>query len=558
MTIRETKEYFVVNFKFNPKLVTAVNMLPERRFNTAEKSWLIPKRHRDEVMKFARRFNFEVKDDETIIIPDIPPLPDLNIEVPLKLQLYPYQRQGVAYLIENKRTLIGDQPGLGKTGQAIGGLIAAEQTGGISFPAIIVCPSSLKINWQREFAKWSDKKAIILNDKIRRTWPLFLSSKLADVIIVNFESLVKYFVLEIKKDPKGNFRLKDITFTDNINIFKSIVVDESHRIRNTATQIAKFTKGLSINKEYIFLLSGTPVVNKPNDLISQLGILNRLREFGGTTAFEERYCAGEAKASNLKELYYRLATTCYFRREKKDVLKDLPDKIRQKIICTIDNRKEYNDAEADLINYLIKWRNATDDQIERAIRGEVMVKIGILRNISARGKINDVCEYINDILESGEKMVIFGHLQDVLHTIHSRYPHNSVLITGSVTQTQRQQNVDRFQNDPTCTLAVCNIRAAGVGLTLTASSTVGFIEEWWTAAENEQAEDRVHRIGTKTSVTAMYFLGENTIDEKVHEIVEMKRGIAKQITGSTEVIPFDTLRAFADLMLKKSDKNGKA
>lgn len=550
MTIKEQGRDFIIKFTFNPRLVNAVKALPERRFNYHDKSWSVPIEHREEIEKFARRYNFDISGKPEMVVPELPPLPDLGIQIPLKRPLYPYQRQGVAYAIQKKRLIIGDQPGLGKTGQAIAALIGGEVNGEKAFPALVICPSSLKINWQREFVLWSDKRAIILNDKVKTSWPLYLSSGMADVVIVNYESLRKYFVQEIMMSTDGSFRLKDVTFRNTITTFKSVIIDESHRVRNTGTQIAKFVKGVCIGKDYVIALTGTPVINKPKDLISQLGIINRLNELGGWKGFVTRYCSGETEASNLKELNYKLSTTCFVRRDKKDVLKDLPDKIRQEVICEIDNRKEYTEAENDLINYLVKWKNATDEQIEKAIRGEVMVRINILKNISARGKINDVCEYIDDILESGEKLVLFGHLQEVLKKIAGKYGPRAVMITGEVSQKDRQHNVDRFQKDPECQLAVCSIKAAGVGLTLTASSRVAFIEQWWTAADHDQAEDRVHRIGQKDSVTATYFLGRDTIDEKVHEIVESKRGIAKQVTGSNEEIPVDTLKAFAELMLK--------
>ena len=556
MVIKQEGQSYVISFRFNPRLVDAVKQLPMRRFNYSDKTWMVPVDFKEEIEKFARKYNFQLPGAEEMEVPDIPPLPELSFEIPLKRKLFPYQAQGVAYAIQKKRLIIGDQPGLGKTGQAIATLIGAEALGNQSFPALVICPSSLKINWQREFQLWSNKRAIILSDKVKTSWPLYLSSGMADVVVVNYESLRKYFVEEIIAAEDGSFRLKNIHFSNRINVFKSIIIDESHRVRNLQAQITKFTKGLCVGKEYIIALTGTPVINKPKDLVAQLGVINRLNDLGGWKGFVTRYCSGEEEASNLKELNYKLSINCFVRRDKKDVLKDLPDKIRQVVICEIDNRREYNEAEADLINYLIKWKNATDEQLENAIRGQVMVRINILKNISARGKINDVCEFIDDIIETGEKLVIFGHLQEVLEKIANRYANKAIKITGSVSQSERQTNVDRFQTDPTCQLAVCSIKAAGVGLTLTASSRVSFIEQWWTAADHDQAEDRVHRIGQKDSVTATYFLGMDTIDEKIHEVVESKRGMSKQVTGSQEEIPVDTLRAFAELMIKNRTNNG--
>lgn len=555
MEIKQEANSFRISFKFNPRIIEAVRDLPERRFDYKTKSWSVPVQYKTEIEKFAKKFNYDLNNTPEMEIPSIPDLPDLPFEIPTKLPLYPYQRKGTAYAMMHKRVIIGDKMGLGKTAQAIATAMGAEMQGNESFPVLVICPASLKINWQREFAKWSNKRAIILSDTIKSTWPYYLSSKMADVVIINFESLQKYFVESITKNEEGKFTLRNVTFSDRIKLFKSVIIDESHRCKNSKAQMTKFVKGICVGKEYILALSGTPVINKPVDLLSQLGILNRLSDLGGYSHFMTRFCSGDNQATNLKELNYKLATTCFFSRDKKDVLTDLPDKTRQVVYCEIDNRKEYNDAEADLVNYLIKWKNASDEQLERSMRGEVMVRINILKNISARGKLNDVIEFIDDTLESGEKLVLFGHLKEVLEKVSTRYK-SSIKITGDVPFQQRQANVDKFQNDESCNLAVCSIKAAGVGLTLTAASQVGFIEMWWTAADHDQCEDRCHRIGQKDNVTATYFLGKNTIDEHIYQIVNNKRGIAKTVTGSEEDVPVDILNEFASLMLKnRNQKN---
>ncbi len=243
---------------------------------------------------------------------------------------------------------------------------------------------------------------------------------------------------------------------------------------------------------------------------------------------------------------------CFFRRDKQDVLKELPAKMRQVAMCQIATRREYSDAEANLIKYLRQYKDADDEKVARAMRGEVMVQIGILKNISARGKLKDVFEFVDDILESGEKLVIFAHLREVIHAIHKNYP-NAVTITGEDSQDERQFAVDSFQKNPNTKLIICSIKAAGVGLTLTASSRVAFVELPWTAADCDQCEDRCHRIGQKDSVTCTYFLGENTIDEKIYKIIQTKRSIAATVTGATEQIEEDIINMIADLFNQKTD-----
>ncbi|MGL5958289.1 MAG: DEAD/DEAH box helicase, partial [Phocaeicola sp.] len=388
------------------------------------------------------------------------------------------------------------------------------------------------------------KKALVLNDKVRDTWPFFYNTGMYDVFIVNFESLKKYFVQRIKKAER--WRLSDVEFRESIGLFKSVIIDESHRVKSSATQQAKFCKGITSGKEWIIELTGTPVVNKPKDLIAQLAILDRLGDFGGYKNFVNRYCSGKNEASNLKELNYMLWNYAMFRREKSLVLQDLPDKVRQVNSCEITNRKEYQDAERDLIMYLQKYKDADDEKIQKALRGEVMVKIGILRNISARGKVRDVVEFVKDFRENGQKIILFCSLHEVVDQLKDHFPH-AVSVTGRDTQDEKQRAVDAFQNDPKIDIIICSIKAAGVGLTLTASSNVAFVEFPWTYADCCQAEDRAHRIGQKDSVTCYYFLGRRTIDERVYKIIQEKKNVANAITGATDDIQESVVDMVANL-----------
>ncbi|RKD18988.1 hypothetical protein BCY91_14015 [Pelobium manganitolerans] len=539
---------YEVSFRYDPKLVERIKEIPGYRWDPMRKVWTVPAAQRIALEKFAysNRISWGSQKEPEVeyVIPD---MPELTVDIPLKMDMFPYQKQGVAYALKTKRLIIGDKPGLGKTVQAIATVIHLN-----AFPCIVVCPSTLKENWRREFAeKWSDKKAMVLNDNIKNTFPRYWEHGLADVFIVNYESLKKYFVRSMpKKSEKKRLTLRDIVFKEHIHLFKSVIVDESHRCKSFQTQQTKFVKALATGKEVVLLCTGTAVMNKPNDLVPQLGIIDQLGAFGGYKGFLDRYCSGPSGASNLKELNYKLRTTCFYQRDKSEVLKDLPAKMRQIVYCDITNRKEYDDAEADLINYLKQYKDADDEKIERAVRGEVMVKMGILKNIAARGKMHDVLSYCDDMLESGEKMILFGYLKEIIQQVKQHYP-SCVTVTGDDNEKQKQASVDKFQNDPDCKLFVGNIIAAGVGLTLTASSTVAFIEQWWNPAINEQAEDRAHRIGQKDSVSCIYFIGRNTIDEHIYDIVDKKRAMVAGVTGSEEVVSESVMNDIMELYKSK-------
>ena len=536
MNIELKGDNFELSFKYKTSIIDRVRQIPGRRFDGAKKVWIVPTRSRVELERMIYQIqqfeninwvNGTEKKEEDIAY-DIPELPDLTVPHNLKIQPYPYQLKGIARGLELKRFMNCDEPGLGKTLQSIATINLAD-----AFPCLVVCPSSLKINWQREWEKFTDKKAMILTDKVRDTWTFFFQTGMHQVFIVNYESLKKYFVQRIKKAE--GWTLRDVEFRNSINLFKSVIIDESHRCKSASTQQAKFCKGICTGKEWVIELTGTPVVNRPKDLIPQLAILDRMNDFGGYKPFVDRYCSGQREASNLRELNFNLWKYCMFRREKSLVLTDLPDKIRQVNTCEITNRKEYMDAERDLIMYLQKYKDADDDKIAKAMRGEVMVRINILRQISARGKVRDVIEFVKDFRENGKKIILFCSLHEVVDQLKRYFP-TAVSVTGRDSQDEKQRAVDAFQNNPKADIIICSIKAAGVGLTLTASSNVAFVEFPWTYADCCQCEDRAHRIGQKDSVTCYYFLGRRTIDEKVYRIIQEKKNIANAVTGSTEDI----------------------
>lgn len=447
----------------------------------------------------------------------------------LRVEPYPYQREGILFGLEKKRLLIGDEPGLGKTLQSIGIVDCAD-----AYPCLVICPSSLKINWQREFEKFTDKKAIVLDNTTRTTWPYLLQMGMYHVAVVNYESLRKYFVWDIK--ASGTFRLRDVVFCPDIRRFRSVIIDESHRVKDPGAQQTIFTKGITAGKPYIVLLSGTPVVNRPNDLVAQLSILERLTEFGGRSKFLADF--GE-KDSDLSELSRLLYDRCMIRREKRTVLKDLPDKTRVDLHVDISNREEYTLAENDLRRYLEEYTECTDAEIRRKMRMKALVKFMTLRSLSAKGKVKQAADFIKTYLASDKPLVVFCSYHDIVDSLKQQFS-EAVTITGRESFVEKQAAVDAFQQGH-AKLAICSIKAAGVGLTLTASSSVAFIEFPWTFADCCQCEDRCHRIGQKENVTCYYLLGENTIDNKLYKIIYDKKSIAAQILGTDDDVPTDEL-----------------
>lgn len=561
--LTETPATFRLSFEYNPTLIDLVKRIPTRQWDSTEREWVIQKDSiafppgydsRWYVEQFAawavkKRFCSKIErrsnahDDKY----ELPKMKGLVGEHYMLMPPFEYQLQGVRYALDSKRCIFGDQPGLGKTLQAICTVVKAHKEAaqyGECFPVLVICPASMKVSWKREFNKFAGLEATILDDSNRSSWNRFWELKRPDgeaicpVFITNFESLRKFFVKEIRNTTR--FTLRSIVFDERIQLFRSVIIDESHRCRSSKTQQSKFIEGICRGKKWIFALTGTPVVNNNTDLIQQLKILGRLEDFAGYNAFVSRYCDGAQKASNMRELNYRLWCCCFFRREKKDVLKQLPDKTRQYITCAITNRKEYQDAENNFLNYLRQYKNADDDRINRAMRGEVMVRMQTLKEIAARGKVKAVADFIHDVIDGGEKLIMFAYLKEVVMALKAEFP-DAVTVTGSDNATQKQNAVDRFQNDPECKLIILNFKSGGTGLTLTAASRVGFIEFPWTYSDCEQAEDRAHRNGQKNAVNCYYFLGDKTIDEYMYKVIQIKKDIANEVTGTTTQIDEDVV-----------------
>lgn len=447
----------------------------------------------------------------------------------LRVEPYDYQKEGILFGLNRHRILIGDEPGLGKTLQSIGIVDTAS-----AYPCLVICPSSLKINWQREFEKFTNKKALVLDNATRTSWPYLLGMGMFSVAIVNYESLKKFFVWDINGGK--NFTLKDVVFNRDIKIFKSVIMDESHRLKDPTAQQTMFTRGIVEGKEWRILLSGTPVVNHAQDLVAQLAIMGLLlSDFGGRGKFLADYGENE----NLSELSAKLYDTCMIRREKAKVLTQLPDKQRTDLHVDISNREEYDLAAADLAAYLREYTECSDREIRRKMRMEALVKFMTLRSLASKGKVRQATDFIRNFLANGKPLIVFCSLKEIVKALQKQFP-DAVRVTGDDSLAEKQASVDAFQSGE-AQLIICSIKAAGVGLTLTASSNVAFVEFPWTYADCCQCEDRAHRIGQKNNVNCYYLIGRGTIDPVLYNIIHRKRSIANQIMASDDDIPTDEM-----------------
>jgi SWI/SNF-related matrix-associated actin-dependent regulator 1 of chromatin subfamily A len=421
-------------------------------------------------------------------------------------ELKPFQRAGVSYLLSQRRAFLADEQGLGKTIEALATLEADD-----AYPALVVCPASLKLNWLRESERWlPDRSTRVLagNGAGAPIAP-------ADITIVNYDILAGRCAQLCALAPLA------------------LVLDESHYCKNATAKRTQAVQRLAAaipSDGLVLALTGTPVVNRPAELISQLRILGRLGDFGSGVKFGERFRGPDAHL----RLHWHLRARCFVRRCKADVLPQLPAKTRAVVPVELDNEPEYRLAERDVVAWLQSQPldlRELDAKVAAALRAERLVRLNALKLLAARGKLRAALAWIHDFCSSGERLVVFAHHREIQRALLERFPH-ALHILGEDSHVARDAAVQAFQSgdDAGNQLIVCSIEVAGQGLTLTRSSNVVFLELEWTPAKHDQAEDRCHRIGQQDAVNISYLLAAGTIDETIAALLERKRAVIGAVT----------------------------
>jgi len=275
-------------------------------------------------------------------------------------------------------------------------------------------------------------------------------------------------------------------------------------------------------------LSGTPVLNHAEELVSQLRVIGRLADFGSGAQFARRFRGEHSE----ERLHWHLRRSCFVRRLKSEVLPQLPAKRQVVVPVALGNEREYRLAEDDVIAWLrtqpldLRELNA---KIAATLRAERLAQLGTLQRLAARGKLGGALAWIGDFLQSGEPLVVFARHIEVQEAVLARFPGAAHLL-GRDSTAARDTTVSTFQSEDGPQLLIAATRVAAQGITLTRASNVAFLELEWTPAMHDQAEDRCHRIGQRDAVTAWYLLAANTIDETMATLIQRKRGIVAAVT----------------------------
>ena len=426
-----------------------------------------------------------------------------------------HQKVAIEKLLANNKFILADDMGLGKTTAAV---IASMESG--AKKVLIVCPASLKINWDREIKNYTDRKVLIVEG---RKW-----GSTFDYYIINYDILKNYHTTE-KSEDSDDYKLL-------VNEkFDLAIVDEAHYVSNSTANRTRLLNDVLETIPRVWLLTGTPMTSRPINYFNLLKIVDSPLTLNWQS-YVRRYCKGyqftvgnrkvwnTSGASNLDELRER--TKSYvLRRMKTDIL-DLPEKIVTPVFVELSS-KMYDEE-------LEEFTRISNDNKDKETLSVTLNRLMKIRQLIAYEKIPYTCEIIDKCLDQGKKVIVFTNFTMSLDMLHEKYKKNSVILNGSMSKEKKQESVDRFQNEDKVKIFISNIIAGGVGITLTAGEVVVMNDLSFVPAHHSQAEDRAYRYGQQNSVLVYYPVFENTVEKIIYNILQKKKNVIDQVMGDGE------------------------
>lgn len=433
-------------------------------------------------------------------------------EIGLKRTPRHYQAEGVAYMINHGNCINGDDCGLGKTGQSI---VTVELMD--VFPTLVICPASVKYNWKKEWQRWNPSRIVGIVESGRKYDESVWDS---DVVVINFD------ILGERSTDRPKVKYKELLK----KYWGSCVIDEIHFLKSEKAMRTRMTKKITKHIAHIWGLTGTLTQNRPLELVQPYQILRRFGEiFGDTLAFKFRYCDAKKTMfgfdasgfSNLEELHELLRMAGYVRRQKRDVLTELPPVIEQTVDVPISNAREYHHAEDDLLNYL---ETIDVEKASSAANAPHLVMLNTLRTLSIVGKMAFIKSYIQEWLDSNEdrQLAVFGVHREPLQELADHF--KAPVIQGGVSIENKQRIVDAFAARKH-RLLFANIQSAGTGTDglQTHCSDMVYIELPDRSTDVEQTNARLERMGQRSTITVTYLLSPETIDVEMKETLDGKK-----------------------------------
>ena len=521
-----------ITFDYDQRIVDTVKSLPQRFYNADKKEWEAPLPALKTVVDNLPMFDFDIT-GPYINMTEEKPVVNIPVDFNFKTKPFKHQIEGFEYGLANNRWLLGDEQGLGKTKQVIDIAVAKKQLKGYKHCLIICGVNGLKWNWVNEVHTHSDEDAWILGQRFkgRKISIGSTNDKLYDLKHVN--SISPYFLITNVETMRNEDCVKEIQKLCKNGTIGVVAIDEIHKCKNPASQQGKGI--LKIQPECRIAMTGTPLMNNPFDLFIILKWLgyeehsfsafkNHYAMYGGFGGYEVvgyRY---------LDELQKQL-DKIMLRRLKKDVL-DLPEKthIDEYVDMTPKQAQIYREISSEIRMNIDQIKMANNPLAELIRMRQATGYTGILSStIKESAKLDRMEELVEEAVQNGKKVVIFSNWTQITDIAYDRLLAKGFvgqMITGDTKDESRQLIVDAFQNSEYQDFIIGTIGAMGTGLTLSAGTVEIFMDEPWNRANKEQAEDRCHRVGTKENVTIYTILCKDTIDERIHELVERKGQMA--------------------------------
>ena len=535
--LKDSEYSAFIKFDYNSKIVDAIRELPFRYYNPSETEWEVPTNKVEYLINKLKGFDIKICGKLTIFEDK-----NTNIGLPegfeFKTKPFSHQLEGVEYGLKYDRWFLGDEQGLGKTKQVIDIAVARKVMYGYRFCLIVCGVNTLKWNWVNEIHTHSKEDAYILGQRRKGTKIRIGSTKdkLEDLkLMYDRKEPHPYFIITNVE----SFRDKNIADTISDLCKKGIIgmcaADEMHKMKNPTTQQ---TKGFLKCLPYCRIgMTGTPLMNSPMDLYVILKWLGY--ESHAFYSFKQHYCVmggyGGYEIVGYKNLDQLTAQVreIMLRRLKSEVL-DLPEKIYVDDIVEMEGKQAvmYKEVEAGLKADYINGDIDLTNPLSALIRlRQTTGYPGILSDeITESAKLDRMEEIVENCISNDEKVIIFSNWTQMTSVIFDKVAkYGCGVITGETADSNRQAIVNKFQSDDTLKVIVGTIGAMGTGLTLTAATTVIFVDEPWNKALFDQAVDRAHRIGQKNNITIYSIMCKDTIDERIHNLIYKKGAMSDAI-----------------------------